>query len=113
VIHIYQVRGPQSSTRQATCLRGVGTRATPVETDSGRWSPVVSRAGCRSKTPRFAAFAGCNELPHSKLRGIVSVLARHSVLDTPAPYLIRGNPAGPSGYRLPPVWRTRGKPRGM
>jgi hypothetical protein len=32
-----------------------------------------------------------------------SVLARHSVLDTPAPYLIRGNPVGPSGYRLPPV----------
>jgi len=23
------------------------------------------------------------------------------------------NPVGPSGYRLPPVWRTRGKPRGM
>jgi hypothetical protein len=32
-----------------------------------------------------------------------SVLARHSVLDTPAPYLIRGNPVGPAGYRLPPV----------
>jgi len=32
-----------------------------------------------------------------------SVLARHSVLDTPAPYWIRGNPVGPSGYRLPPV----------
>jgi len=42
-----------------------------------------------------------------------SVLARYSVLDTPAPYLIRGNPVGSSGYRLPPVWRTRGKPRGM
>jgi len=42
-----------------------------------------------------------------------SVLARHSVRDTPAPYLIRGNPVGPSGYRLPPVWRTRGKPRGI
>jgi hypothetical protein len=32
-----------------------------------------------------------------------SVLARHSVLDKPAPYLIRGNPVGSSGYRLPPV----------
>ena len=32
-----------------------------------------------------------------------SVLARHSVLDKPAPYLIRGNPVEPAGYRLPPV----------
>jgi len=35
-------------------------------------------------------------------RGVSSsVLARHSVLDTPAPYWIRGNPVGPldTGFR--------------
>ena len=37
-------------------------------------------------------------------RGVSSsVLACHSVLDTPAPYVILGNPVGTSRYRLSPV----------
>jgi len=37
----------------------------------------------------------------------------HRLLFWPVIPCLTRNPVWPSGYRLPPVWRTHGKPRGM